>query len=398
MGRKKNIAKTPNRKNSRDDKFTRISEDRERYKHTSLMLGSLFSPHHANMATEHLVEEAGSPEDRLDRHRAARRPEPNRMGISEQASNVLDSIFNTDKARLWAPRTHEEYKRIMTKFVEWVFGHDRNALPQEEIKKESLLKTHARGIFGYLGCLTVNASGETVNMAGKISLQVLGPFKSREELEQGRCKLKLLRRDANIRNPPICQPADALELSDLIKIWKKISGIKLDLQEMLAVEILTVAFVTTSRVAEIERLKMKEVAEDRSWISIRAKTFAETCVRHIKHVRDGHSLWPTIILKERRARACLLSKSVIFSTDEDGDRIMSSSGVTGALKKVLKKIKMHVRVTSHSGRKDAAVTALISGVPVSVIQAFGLWKCQDSLQSYLGKAVREKYCMLDLIR
>lgn len=209
--------------------------------------------------------------------------------------------------------------------------------------------------------------------------------------------LKLLRREANIRNPPSLQAADALSLKDLLNIWDKSEQQRVDPSERQALEILTVAFATTSRVAEITALKIRDVAEDGSSISIRAKTYAQTCVKHMKHVGSGCGLYPTRILRERRARAILQGRTLLFSSREDKDAAITSSEVTAALKRLTRKLQLKCRVTAHSGRKGAAVTALLAGIPVVVIQAFGLWKGVESLQAYLGKAVRERFCILDLV-
>ena len=82
---------------------------------------------------------------------------------------------------------------------------------------------------------------------------------------------------------------------------------------------------------------------------------------------------------------------------ERNNGLLSSSAVTAALKRICRKTNMTGRITSHSGRKGAAVSALISRVPIVVIQSLGLWGNIDTLQSYLGKAIRENYGVLELI-
>ncbi len=74
-----------------------------------------------------------------------------------------------------------------------------------------------------------------------------------------------------------------------------------------------------------------------------------------------------------------------------------SPEVTQALKRVTKKMQMECRITAHSGRKGAAVAAVLAGVPLVVVQSLGIWRCINSLQSYLGRSLREEVGVLDLL-
>lgn len=283
------------------------------------------------------------------------------------------------------------------KFVRWWWltrGREK-----EEQGKNSEVNLHevAAGIMDYLQDIAGKVSGEQVNVLGRILLGVFDSYITPEMSAEYRQQLKVLRRDANVLNPPTKHAADAVMLSDLCKLWKRAAHTRLEARERQAIEILTVAFATTSRVAEIIALTVDDVAEDGSRITIRAKTFAQTWQRHVKKVGDGCGLAPTKILSERRKRAQLLSRDLLFSCVEAQDVPLSSADITTALRKAVKKVHIKCRITSHSGRKGAAVTALLAGVPIVVIQSFGLWKCLDSLQAYLGNAVREQFCVLDLV-
>ena len=76
---------------------------------------------------------------------------------------------------------------------------------------------------------------------------------------------------------------------------------------------------------------------------------------------------------------------------------IETTEVTVTLKSIARLLGMKCRITAHSARKGAAVSALLRGVPIPIIQAFGAWKSLESLQYYIGKAVREKLCWLDVV-
>ena len=169
--------------------------------------------------------------------------------------------------------------------------------------EKNILVEMGGSVIQYLRDLSGQTSGEVVNVTGKILLRLLGSFIGPVEMQKDRLELEVLKRGANIRNPPSHQEADAVSLRELVLLWKRCKERRLDGIELLALEILTVAFATTSRVAEIASLEIGDVKADETPISVRAKTFARTCVRHTKHVGDGVGLCPTRILRSGRERA-----------------------------------------------------------------------------------------------
>ena len=56
-----------------------------------------------------------------------------------------------------------------------------------------------------------------------------------------------------------------------------------------------------------------------------------------------------------------------------------------------------IRLTAHTARKGAAVEALMRGVPLPVIQALGGWKDLNTLQAYIGEAVRRTTSLIDIL-
>lgn len=235
-------------------------------------------------------------------------------------------------------------------------------------------------------------------MRGKVLVNVLRAWLKEEDRNTIMDRLTMIRKQANILRPPEHKAADAIKLQDLEEIWKRCSRFKVEPRAAQALEILTVAFATTSRVAEIVALRVADVAPDGSRISVRTKTQAATCKRCIKHVGDTASLFPTEILRRRRERAALNGGDLLFTAEESGSTVLTSSEVTKDLKRLMRSIGMNRRVTAHSGRKGAAVTALLAGVPVPAIQALGAWKREDSLQAYLAKSVREQFSVMELVK
>lgn len=170
-------------------------------------------------------------------------------------------------------------------------------------------------------------------------------------------------------------------------------------KEQVAVEVFTISFVSISRVVEILGLTCKDVAVDGSFISIRAKTFASTCQKHVKRISDGCGLFPRGLLARRRRMAVLEGRKFLFSLKRaNGEETqLTSSDVSQSLRRVLKRVQMKRTITSHSGRKGGAVEALLVGVPIVAIQAWGVWSSVDTLQAYLGKAVRENCGVLEVL-
>lgn len=249
----------------------------------------------------------------------------------------------------------------------------------------------------YLEYLAQRTTGENIVTVGNLLVRALIEHLQAEEAEQLRLLIKVLRQRANKLNPPLQQAADAVTLEDLRTLIRRSASVKITPIEKVALEIFIVAFATTSRVAEICALTVDDVKPDGGAISIRAKTFAKTCQRHIKKVVNGCGLYPTNVLIGRRRRALLEGTKLIFIVSTGQKEPLTSAAVTAALKQLSKKTGMSARITAHSARKGSAVAALVAGVPVVVIQSLGLWACVDSLQAYLGRAVRERFNVLELI-
>ena len=279
--------------------------------------------------------------------------------------------------------------------MSWYFTSSGETQGQE--KPEEELEQMAQDIGVYVGGIAPRISGENLNGIGRTLLRLFEPYLTSIDTDRLMALLKKLRRNANQTNPPIRKAADALKLRDLHHMLESPEYPKLSPWEKQAIDILLVAFATMSRVAEIIALTTRDVAADGHYISIRAKTYASTCQRHEKRVSNAQGLYPTRVLRKQRAEAILQGRSLLYSGRRGKDVPITSSEVTQALKRATKKLKMSCRITAHSGRKGAAVAVLLSGAPLVVIQSLGLWRCLDSLQAYLGGALRQQFGVLDLL-
>lgn len=255
-----------------------------------------------------------------------------------------------------------------------------------------------RHIVEYLQKFVGEKSGENIYASGKVLLIVLRDILDLGQERKIRQELAILRKRGNIQIPPGRKAADAIRLKDLVNVWKLVEQQKVKPELRQALEILTVAFATTSRVAEIITLQVGDVSVDGSMIAVRTKTQAATWERYSKHVANSEGLFPTQILARRRSEAILESRTLIFTAPDTEGLALSSAQVTKSLRKLMKTLHIQQRITAHSGRKGAAVSALLAGVPVAAIQALGAWKSADSMQAYLAKAVREEFSVLDLLK
>ena len=402
LGNKEGIGKTAHTKDRGNIGPPEAEGGYSGEKRPSIILEKLRHPHNTNMETVDVVEPVGGHETRMDRPGADSGRGLQGMGVEEFTSALMDSISAGNEGSLWAPNTRKKYKRVLTKFATWcrTQGKKEEKGTKEEL---SLLSYPAnipfvKWILPYLEYLACYTSGENVSTIGSILLRAAANHISEIELKYMKTSLKTLRQRANQSNPPSQQAADAVTLEDLHKLLKKVEGVRMNSVEAQSLEIFIIAFATTSRVAEICALTVRDTNTEGSAISIRTKTFASTCQRHIKKVGDGCGLFPKEILGRRRRQALLEGRKLLFSESRTEDKQLTSAAVTTALKRICKKAKVEARITSHSARKGSAVSALISGIPVVVIQSFGMWACLDSLQAYLGRAVRERFNILELIK
>lgn len=238
-------------------------------------------------------------------------------------------------------------------------------------------------------------SGEALATNTKSLLGSLKGFLRPSREAQVRSELPILRRRANMENPPKQRAAEATRLHLLKEMIRRARRAKLEPMERQALDIFIVAFATVSRVGEIAALGVENVARDGSALALRPKTGARTWVRLTKRVTNAGGLEAADRLRMQREAAAKQGRTGVFA-DMKG-RIPTTATITRRLKEVARKVGIEARITAHSARKGAAVEALLAGVPLPVIQALGGWRSLDTLQAYVGEALRRTTPLMDIL-
>ena len=207
--------------------------------------------------------------------------------------------------------------------------------------------------------------------------------------------LPLLRRYGNRRRPPERHAAEAMSLRTLKKLLARAKQVKLSRSERQAVDVLLIAFVTMSRVGEIVALERENVSPEGDKISIRPKTCAKTWLRLEKCVPNTRELRAAERLSSYREAAKREGRELLFPGR--GKRPLETAAITAQLRRVSRKLGIGRRITSHSARKGAAVEAVLKGVPLPVVQALGGWRDLNTLQAYIGEAVRKTTSLMQLL-
>ena len=165
------------------------------------------------------------------------------------ASAQMDGVISSRLNPVWAPRTKKAYMLALKGFYEWLFKEGRR---KDERPKAIYLRN-------YLEFLSHVTSGEYVVRIWKILRFFFRSDIQQDELTALDNIVQVLRMCANQRNPVKQRAADAVSLRELNDIMKKAQYIKLSRKEKCALEILSIAFVTMSRVAEICALEVRDI-------------------------------------------------------------------------------------------------------------------------------------------
>lgn len=304
----------------------------------------------------------------------------------EWALAQVERVVGTTADPLWSKATRRTYAGYIERWLRWVHAEGRTEGPLED------------SIEPYIQWLALGASGDTVLRTAKALLRAKGGSMSEEEKKGLLEKAKLASREANGRHIISPKAADALPLEKLREFTigaKRLPYIPP--AEAIALDALVVAFSTLSRTGEILALTTADVAEDGSEISIRAKMDARTGRRHLKAVKDAAGLAPASILRARRKAALSREPSWLFPSTWHKGEAMATSEATKALGSLAKRVGLDCRVTAHGGRKGGAVEAVMAGMPVVAVQAYGLWKQQDSLLDYVGPSIRRQLPFLSTL-
>ena len=105
---------------------------------------------------------------------------------------------------------------------------------------------------------------------------------------------------------------------------------------------------------------------------------------------------PTGILIRKRREAVRARRDLLFAGPKLG-KAPKATEVTHALRSLTMRMGWRRRISSHSARRGAAVAAVMAGLPLHIVQAFGAWKSADTVQIYVAEAIRNEYCFLELL-
>lgn len=247
----------------------------------------------------------------------------------------------------------------------------------------------------YLRLLASRGSGEALLRSARSLLRSLRGHVSPKREAAIRAELPLLRRDANRRHPPKQQAAEPANLGTVRELLARAKGAKLTRGERQALDIFALAFATVSRVGEVAALEVGHVAPDGSSLSLRPKTGARTWLGLVKRVSNAPGLRAADILAGRREEARKRGHKLLFRGAGGGPPTTSS--ISAHLRRIAEGLGIPARITAHSARKGAAVEAVLAGVPLPIVQALGGWRDINSLQAYIGEAVRRSTSLMQCL-
>ena len=263
-------------------------------------------------------------------------------------------------------------------------------------KEEGEKGTHiTRGIGRYLRMLASKISGEALMTNARGLLRLLGNHLSNKKKGDIKAVLPIWRRKANMRHPPKRKAANAIRLQALKVLLRKARKRKITKSERRALDIFLIAFVTMSRTKEITALRVKDVQEGSTAIDVRTKTMAKTWLKLRKRVSNARGLRAREALEHYKKDAIEKGKKGLFLNKKN--KSIGTPQVSWQLRKIAAKVGFKERISAHSARKGAAVEAVLAGIPLPVVQALGAWKNIDSLQAYIGDALRGTMPWLDAI-
>ena len=247
----------------------------------------------------------------------------------------------------------------------------------------------------YIRARAKTLSGEAMVSNVRSLLRTLKGHISSEKEEKVREVLPWLRREGNKRQPPGQQAAEAIRLEDLKELLGRARKERVSEKERRALDIFQVAFVTMSRVGEVAALRIEDVTREGSMIALRPKTSAKTWKKLTKRVSDKGGFRAAEVLREYREEAVAQGRATLFGGRKD--KPPETAEITRTLRGLGERLGEGMRLTSHSARKGAAVEAVLAGVPLPVVQALGGWKDLNTLQAYIGEAIRRTSPLMEIL-
>lgn len=312
------------------------------------------------------------------------------LGAEERTLARMDRLLGAARDPLWARKTLEKHEGILLRFLEW---QERSGLgPGAEGKKRG---NEARGLGRFIIRLAREVSGEALMTNARSLLRIMERHLEARKREAIERVLPILRREANQRRPPKSQAAEAVSMTTLKRLVERARRDKLSKGERQAIDMFLIAYVTMSRMGEIAALEVENVAADGNTISVRPKTGAKTWLRLTKCVPSARGLRAAERLQHHREAAKRERRKLLFP-GQDG-KLQATAAITARLRRASKKLGIGERITSHSARKGAAVEAVLQGVPLPVVQALGGWRDLNTLQAYIGEAIRRSTSLMQIL-
>lgn len=338
-----------------------------------------------NLEEDKLVEHPGRASTREGKFGKALTWNPNCVGAEEFTSQRVECVLNSYGKAWWATKTRVKYLGILKEFVRW------------QVKTLGMLerKDETRGMREFIRSLSSINSGETLNVKARGLINIFEDSlseKYKKELEE---ELRLLRREANKRHPPMEKAATPVSLSMLRSIMQRAPYSNLSAAERQALDMFCVAFATMSRISEIAGLRARDVDNRGGIIRVRPKTTARTWRLVTKKVCNGAGLEARSIVRTYESKAIGGPEDLLFKSQSG--KVWESARIRDLLKSAVQKMGLDIRLTTHAARKGAAVESVMSGAPLPLVQAWGAWESMDSLQDYVGKALRIRISPLEWI-
>ena len=124
--------------------------------------------------------------------------------------------------------------------------------------------------------------------------------------------------------------------------------------------------------------------------SVGIMVYTEVCVDGITH-----EMWLPVMNSANKAMKLEPYTYPVWDKDK---RPPTTAQVTTRLKRLSARLGFGMRISAHSARKGAAVEAVLAGVPLPVVQALGGWKDINTLQAYVGEALRRTVPWLEILK
>ena len=282
--------------------------------------------------------------------------------------------------------TKVAFEGAVERCLKWAWAMGMVHKPKEEL------------LTAYLRWFALNSSGCSVERTAVCLSRVYRAEMGEEATKRFKELTRALIKEANIRNPRELRAADAMPRAVLLQLVEGARALRYVMPiERTALDALVVAFATMSRTGEVLALCVEDVQEDGRAVRVVVKTSATTKVAHVKAVDDGLGLEPVGILRRRREEAVRERRPFLFPSVRKPGEAMASNEATHGLQLLSKHCGVPQRVTCHSARKGAATEAVLAGLPVPVIQAYGVWNNVGSLERYIGEALRQGFPFLSTL-